>query len=272
MEDFDHRPAYEGEAFIPSQIDQKAENAKNWNDNCMPTSAMDALTAVGIGLSGKPQDWTNFEYGASYHGGETWPAVIDYIHKKIAPSLSISLSNPMHILPGICAAGAKGFPSVPLFWSDSGANLKPYVTGILHAAPVVAHLGGKTLIKNPWTQKIETYSDDTFDKATSTPGAYAGWTMTINKAVLTTAPPSPPSPPKPPPPPPGGVVWKSERHTVGGITSRVRSSYSFGSSTLRILKGGTAISTDGFIDTASGRWYHLSKASGYGWMHQSVVR
>jgi len=71
----------------------------------------------------------------------------------------------------------------------------------------------------------------------------------------------------------GGITWVRGRFTAspGAVA---RTAYQRGDNVMRKLDAGKAYGTDGFTDggenvAGSSRWYHLSQAAGYGWVHSS---
>lgn len=163
---------------IPSES-QTAQGGNNWNDNCVPTSHAYCMQALGYTFV-PPQNWTDFEYGSGYHGGEYMASSIDYIYKH--PDLFpnpplITLEAPGDVLAFIQENGAKGFPMCAAFSCNVNAHIEPN-GGFFHiSCPVAADDNGVT-IWNVWSGYEQYLSNDLFREC------YSGGVTVFHQSIF----------------------------------------------------------------------------------------
>lgn len=144
---------------VPNQLQQHGEADTNWNDNCVPTSAAYCVSQLGLG-DVDPQDITSAEYGAGYHGVESFQAAKSWCEANVpaCPLITIDQPGAAGLLEYLNRVGAAGKPMLADFSCDVNAVIGPGPYG--HGSLVVAYLGGLWYVANVWDDRTQVFSDD----------------------------------------------------------------------------------------------------------------
>jgi hypothetical protein len=200
---------------------QVAEGGTNWNDNCVPTSFAMVMDALGYGDPAEPQDWTNYEYGASYHGVESGQAAIDFIlaHAAMFPvPPAMAHESPADPVPRLVDLLNQRKPTVCYFSCDANAHIGP--GGFGHASVPVASDGATTItIWNVWTGYEQVL---TFDQVRAYwLGSFCVFDRTVTRTAAPANPIPAPAPPEDPPMRDLLITWPDghlQRFRVSGTT------------------------------------------------------
>jgi hypothetical protein len=181
-----------GKFFKPGYAySQLGEGGGNAAYNCVPTSFMQCLMALGY-PEYKPEDVTDGLYGKIYVGGEDFLRVRDWFAGRITNPPDMRVSNPADTIGAIRDAAAAGFPTIVEVRVDVNVNLVTAWTGHTHASVVVAEDARPQLaILNVWKGAFQWYDEAFFRQVTLSP---AGNLVVFARRFPQLTPPTAPVP------------------------------------------------------------------------------